>query len=173
VGAGAGARGGRGRVTEAPPRQGRAPTTEELLEDAPATLRTLFDRLGATYIKLGQFVASSPTLFPAAYVEEFQKCLDDTEPVPFSAIQRTIRAELGRDPAAVYEYIDPAPLATASIAQVHAAKLKSGEDVVIKVDARPLLLRNRFENSRQILDSLSSPALCSMPGVRVVFLQIF
>lgn len=113
--------------------KGRAPTTEELLEDAPATLRTLFDRLGATYIKLGQFVASSPTLFPAAYVEEFQKCLDDTEPVPFSAIQRTIRAELGRDPAAVYEYIDPAPLATASIAQVHAAKLKSGEDVVIKV----------------------------------------
>ncbi|KAJ1487737.1 ABC1 family-domain-containing protein [Baffinella frigidus] len=113
--------------------QGRAPTTEELLADAPATIRTLFDRLGATYIKLGQFVASSPTLFPAEYVEEFQKCLDDTEPVPFSAIQRTIRAELGKDPALVFSFIDPTPLATASIAQVHAATLLTGEDVVIKV----------------------------------------
>ena len=44
-------------------------------------LRKLFERLGATYIKLGQFIASSPSLFPEEYVTEFQKCLDRTEPV--------------------------------------------------------------------------------------------
>ena len=73
---------------------GRAPTTEELLAEVPATLRRLFELLGATYIKLGQFVASSPTLFPAEYVTEFQKCLDDTEPVPFARIKRVIEADL-------------------------------------------------------------------------------
>lgn len=46
-------------------------------------LRSLFERLGATYIKLGQFIASSPSLFPPEYVLEFQKCLDKTTPVPY------------------------------------------------------------------------------------------
>jgi hypothetical protein len=57
-------------------------------------LRVLFEKLGATYIKLGQFIASSPSLFPAEYVTEFQKCLDKTEPVPFDKIKATIAAEL-------------------------------------------------------------------------------
>ena len=58
--------------------------------NTPAILRTLFERLGATYIKLGQFIASSPTLFPKEYVVEFQKCLDQTEPLPWSVIKKTI-----------------------------------------------------------------------------------
>ncbi len=58
-------------------------------------LRQLFEKLGATYIKLGQFIASSPTLFPEEYVYEFQKCLDRTEPIPWSVIKATIDAELG------------------------------------------------------------------------------
>lgn len=112
---------------------GRAPTTEELLAEVPATLRRLFELLGATYIKLGQFVASSPTIFPAEYVTEFQKCLDNAEPVPFSQIKRVVERDLKRPLSEVYSFVDEKPLATASIAQVHAAKLKSGEDVVIKV----------------------------------------
>ena len=113
---------------------GRAPTTEELVAEVPATLRRLFELLGATYIKLGQFVASSPTLFPAEFVTEFQKCLDDAEPVPFARIKRVIEADLKiKDVSEVFASVAERPLATASIAQVHAAKLKSGEDVVIKV----------------------------------------
>jgi len=112
---------------------GRAPTTDEMLAEVPATLRRLFELLGATYIKLGQFVASSPTLFPAEYVKEFQKCLDNAEPVPFDSIKRIIESDLQRPLSEVYAFVDEKPLATASIAQVHAAKLKSGEDVVIKV----------------------------------------
>ena len=64
------------------------------LDDPPVILRKLFERLGATYIKLGQFIASSPSLFPEEYVLEFQKCLDQTEPVPFARIKKTIEEEL-------------------------------------------------------------------------------
>ena len=100
---------------------------------APVALRKLFERLGATYIKLGQFVASSPTLFPKEYVLEFQKCLDQTEPLEWKVIADVIEGELGGPISSTFASIDKKPLASASIAQVHAAKLKSGEDVVIKV----------------------------------------
>ncbi|CAM6127607.1 unnamed protein product [Calypogeia fissa] len=110
----------------------RAPFT--LDPPGPAQLRRLFERLGATYIKLGQFIASAPTLFPADYVKEFQSCLDKTPPVSFDKIKAIIREDLGRPLEEVYEYIDPQPLASASVAQVHSAKLKeSRKDVVIKV----------------------------------------
>ena len=100
---------------------------------APRLLRQTFESLGATYIKLGQFIASSPTFFPKEYVEEFQYCLDRTPSLPFSVIRKIIRDELGRPIEDVYSDIDPVALASASIAQVHAAKLVTGEDVVIKV----------------------------------------
>lgn len=50
-------------------------------------MRKLFDKLGATYIKLGQFIASSPSVFPPEYVEEFQKCLDKTTPISYDVIK--------------------------------------------------------------------------------------
>ena len=90
------------------------------------------ERLGATYIKLGQFVASSPSLFPKEYVLEFQKCLDSTEPLKWNVVKSIIEKETGSI-SKNFAFIDEKPLASASIAQVHAAKLKSGEDVVIKV----------------------------------------
>lgn len=99
----------------------------------PRLLRSIFEELGATYIKLGQFIASSPTFFPKEYVEEFQHCLDRTVPFSFEIVQKIIEEELGQPMSAVYSYVDPKPLASASIAQVHAAKLRTGEDVVIKV----------------------------------------
>ena len=106
---------------------------------APLALRKLFERMGATYIKLGQFVASSPTLFPKEYVVEFQKCLDATETLDWQIIKGVIEKELGGKPiSTVFEYVNRVPLASASIAQVHAAKLKTGEEVVIKVQ-KPLI----------------------------------
>ncbi|KAL7572115.1 hypothetical protein ACA910_001752 [Epithemia clementina (nom. ined.)] len=100
--------------------------------ELPVVLRSLFERLGATYIKLGQFIASSPTLFPKEYVLEFQKCLDQTTPLPWSVIRKVIETELGPI-SKTFQYVDPNPLASASIAQVHKAKLLSGEEVVVKV----------------------------------------
>lgn len=103
-------------------------------EPPQVILRKLFERLGATYIKLGQFIASSPTLFPEEYVLEFQKCLDKTDPVPFTTIERIIKAELKEPLSSVFISIDPTPLASASVAQVHAATLAgSNQQVVVKV----------------------------------------
>jgi len=99
----------------------------------PKLLRETFEDLGATYIKLGQFIASSPTLFPEEYVEEFQACLDRTEPLPYSYIESVLQKELRQPLDQVFSSIDPNALASASIAQVHAARLVTGEDVVIKV----------------------------------------
>ncbi|KAK3022378.1 hypothetical protein RJ639_047352 [Escallonia herrerae] len=110
------------------------PTQMQLGLLSPLYLRKLFERMGATYIKLGQFVASAPTLFPPEYVEEFQYCFDRAPVVPFEEIQTILREELGRPLDSVYEYVDPTPIASASIAQVHGARLRdSKEDVVIKV----------------------------------------
>jgi predicted unusual protein kinase regulating ubiquinone biosynthesis (AarF/ABC1/UbiB family) len=97
-------------------------------------MRETFESLGSTYIKLGQFIASTPSLFPREYVEEFQGCLDQTPSLPFSYVQGVLASEFeGRNLAEIFASIDETPLASASIAQVHAAKLVSGEDVVIKV----------------------------------------
>ncbi|KAK9817683.1 hypothetical protein WJX72_000601 [[Myrmecia] bisecta] len=103
-------------------------------EEPQIVLRKLFERLGATYIKLGQFIASSPTLFPEEYVLEFQKCLDRTDPVAWETIRRTLEADLQMPVDDVFLSIDPVPLACASVAQVHSAVLRgSNKEVVIKV----------------------------------------
>lgn len=97
-------------------------------------MRETFESLGSTYIKLGQFIASTPSLFPREYVEEFQGCLDQTPTLPFSYIQGVLNEEFeGRNLNEIFSFIDEKPLASASIAQVHAAKLVTGEDVVLKV----------------------------------------
>lgn len=101
---------------------------------SPLYLRKLFERMGATYIKLGQFIASAPTLFPPEYVQEFQYCFDRAPAIPFQDIQAILREELGKPIDSVFEYVDPTPLASASIAQVHGARIRgTQEDVVIKV----------------------------------------
>jgi predicted unusual protein kinase regulating ubiquinone biosynthesis (AarF/ABC1/UbiB family) len=97
-------------------------------------MRETFESLGSTYIKLGQFIASTPSLFPREFVEEFQGCLDQTPSLPFSYVQQVLASEFeGRNLDEIFASIEGTPLASASIAQVHAAKLVSGEDVVIKV----------------------------------------
>jgi predicted unusual protein kinase regulating ubiquinone biosynthesis (AarF/ABC1/UbiB family) len=96
-------------------------------------LREAFEELGATYIKLGQFIASAPSLFPREYTVEMEKCLDSVRPLPFEVIKKTVETELGGNLEAFYRYVDPIPLASASISQVHGATTQSGFDVVIKV----------------------------------------
>ncbi len=97
-------------------------------------MRETFESLGSTYIKLGQFIASTPSLFPREYVHEFQGCLDQTPTLPFSYIQQVLAEEFeGRNLNEIFSFIDEKPLASASIAQVHAARLVTGEDVVLKI----------------------------------------
>jgi aarF domain-containing kinase len=104
-----------------------------LKSQRPALMRRGFERLGPTYLKFGQIIASSPGLFPKPYVEEFQKCLDRVPPFSFAEVKETIERELGKPMAQVYSLVEETPIAAASIAQVHAAKLADGTDVVVKV----------------------------------------
>ncbi len=99
----------------------------------PEVLRRAFEELGPTYIKLGQLVASSQGLFPERYCLEFRKCLDRVASFEFAEVERTLRADFGREPTEIFASIDPRPLASASIAQVHAATLRDGQEVVIKI----------------------------------------
>lgn len=102
----------------------------------PTMLKESFEELGTTYIKIGQFIASTPSLFPREYVEAFQGCLDQTTPMPYTYIESVLRQELetdGKTLEDIFQSIDVKPLASASIAQVHSAILKNGENVVLKV----------------------------------------
>jgi aarF domain-containing kinase len=96
-------------------------------------VRELFETLGTTYIKFGQFIASSPSIFPKEYVEEFEQLLDQTKPIPFRTIKKIISEDLKQPLRHIFSHIDQQPLASASIAQVHAATLVTGESVVLKV----------------------------------------
>jgi aarF domain-containing kinase len=99
----------------------------------PTRLREVFEGLGATYVKIGQFIASAPSMFPHDFVVAFQGCLDRTPSLPFPIIEKVLRQELGRAPEKDFASIDTEPLASASVAQVHSARLHSGEEVVLKV----------------------------------------
>lgn len=101
--------------------------------DYPVLLREAFEELGATYIKLGQFIASAPSLFPKEYTQEMEKCLDSVRPLPFSDIRKSVEKELGGDIHRFFRSVEEKPLASASISQVHAAVTLEGYDVVIKV----------------------------------------
>lgn len=121
------------RVTETTFTAGKTGLDLLFGKPAPSALREAFENLGTTYIKLGQFIASAPSLFPADYVQEFQKCLDQTTPLPFSKIEEILQDEWAADPYKKVKSIDPVPLASASIAQVHSGLLTDGREIVLKV----------------------------------------
>jgi len=103
-------------------------------------LRRAAEKLGPTYVKLAQIISSGEGLFPEELVQEFKKCRDQVPPEPFAAVREVVEADLGRPLEDVFSSFDRRPLAAASIAQVHAATLRTGEEVVVKVQ-RPSVAR--------------------------------
>lgn len=97
------------------------------------SLRLALDEGGAPFIKLGQVLSTRRDLLPAEFVDEFARLQDNASQVPWPEIEAVLRAELGTEVDAVFAEFDRRPLAAASIAQVHAARLRSGEQVVVKV----------------------------------------
>jgi ubiquinone biosynthesis protein len=95
--------------------------------------RQAAETLGPTYIKLAQIISAGEGVFPAELVAECRRCRDQVPAEPFDAVRTILEAELRRPLHEVFRQIDPEPLAAASIAQVHGAVLRSGEEVVIKV----------------------------------------
>jgi ubiquinone biosynthesis protein len=102
-----------------------APTREGARE-----FRRTLEELGTTFIKLGQLLSSRPELLPDVYIEELGRLTDEATPIAFAEIEPVIAADIGLEH---FAEIDPEPLASASIAQVHRARLVGGREVVVKV----------------------------------------
>lgn len=131
-------------------------------------LRKAFEELGSSFIKIGQIISTRPDLLPQDYIDELSKLQDHVPPFPFADIKRIFKEEFGEEIDAIFETIDEIPLASASIAQVHRARTKSGEEVIVKVqrpDIEENLLRDIHLFSRilsmapgTIKDLISDPA---------------
>ncbi|HKJ65885.1 MAG TPA: AarF/UbiB family protein [Desulfopila sp.] len=96
-------------------------------------IRLAMEELGPTFIKLGQILSTRPDLIPPEWAEEFKKLHDRCTPVSFESIQGVLSIEFAGRLEHLFSFISEEPLAAASMAQVHRARLISGEDVVIKV----------------------------------------
>jgi ubiquinone biosynthesis protein len=99
----------------------------------PERLRKAFEELGPAFVKLGQLLSSRTRLLPPEYVDELAKLNDQVPPIPFGEVQAVIEAELRKPIAECFRSIHRKPLAAASVAQVHAARLNDGTEAVVKV----------------------------------------
>jgi len=99
----------------------------------PERLRMAMEELGPSFVKLGQLLSTRPDLVPKEYTEEFRKLQDKVPSVPFSELRQQIETELGQSVEEIFAEIQLEPIAAGSIAQVHRARLHSGEEVVVKI----------------------------------------
>lgn len=106
----------------------------------PERMRMSFEELGPSFVKLGQLLATRPDLVPESYVTEFEKLHDRAQALSFETVEQVLREEFGSSLHQKFESIDPQPIGSASIAQVHRARLDTGENVVIKVQ-RPGIIQ--------------------------------
>ena len=142
----------RTRLREALPRDAKVREGEPLPQpdrDMARRFRQLLAELGPTFTKLGQLLSSRPDVLPAHWVEELEALQDDCPPLPIAEIRREIERGLGRAVEELFAELDPAPLASASIAQVHLARTHGGERVVVKVQ-RPDI-RERIDSDLALL----------------------
>lgn len=108
----------------------------------PERARQALEELGPCFVKLGQVLATRVDLFAPEWIDEFEKLQNAVPAVAFAAIEQQLREDLGAEPASVFAWLAPTPLAAASIAQVHRARLHDGSEVVVKIrrpDIKPLV----------------------------------
>lgn len=102
----------------------------------PEKLRLILEDLGPTYIKLGQIMSLHSDILPKRYCEELMRLHSEVTPMPFEQVKEVIEESYGFGWDEVFSSIEEVPLGSASIAQVHRAVLKSGEQVVVKVQRK-------------------------------------
>jgi len=120
------------------------------------------EELGPTFVKLGQLLSTRPDVIPVSYADEFAKLQDNVPSFSYEEIRAQIRIELGGEIEQFFSSFDQESIAAASIAQVHKAKLLSGEDVVVKV-RRPGILEI-IETDIDALMGLALIAERHLPG---------
>lgn len=128
-------------------------------EQDAVRLRQVFEELGPTFIKFGQILSTRRDLLPQNYIDELSKLRDSAPPFSFSDVQTIIERELNQPISTIFSWLDEIPLASASVAQVHRGILRSGEEVIVKVQ-RP----NMEEEMLRDID-LFSRVIQKTPGV--------
>jgi len=111
------------------------------------------EELGPTFVKLGQLLSTRPDIMPQEYLTALSDLQDKVPGIPYKDVAAVIRTELGGPPEELFAQFDPMPVAAASLSQVHKAKLKTGEEVAVKVQ-RPGIEKT-IESDLSILDSLT------------------
>ena len=132
---------------------------------AAERMRLALEELGPTFIKLGQLLSTRPDVIPQPFVSEFEKLQDSVPCISFDELKVQVERELALPLETSYGWIDPNPLAAASIAQVHRARLVTGEEVVIKV-RRPCVV-NVVESDISVLMGLAHLAERHVAGSEI------
>lgn len=132
--------------------------------DLPVRIRLALTELGPTFVKLGQILATRVDVFPAHWIQEFERLHNQVPPVPFEEIRPELEKAWGRPVEELFTHFDPEPFAAASIAQVYRATLLDGIQVVVKV-RRPNILP-KIEADLRILAHLARLLELEMPELR-------
>ncbi len=141
-------------------------TESKIAELTPAErMRLALEELGPTFVKFGQLLSTRPDVIPMSYVMEFAKLQDNVPSFSYDEVRQQIRLELGADIEEYFPFFDPLPIAAASIAQVHRAKLVTGEVVVVKV-RRPRVVE-LVGTDIDVLMSLALLAERHLPGTDI------
>lgn len=99
----------------------------------PVRLRCLIEELGPMFVKMGQILANRSEILPQPFCDELRRLRSDVDPVPYQVVLECLEVEYGQELGTIFDAIDPNPLGSASLAQVHRARLATGEDVAVKV----------------------------------------
>jgi ubiquinone biosynthesis protein len=138
---------------------------EELIRlDPPQRVRKAMEEMGPTFIKFGQILATRVDLFPPEWIAEFEKLHDRVPPLPFERLRSQIEEDLSGSVSEVFVEFDETPLAAASIAQVHRARLPDGQQVIVKI-RRPGI-RPTIEADLRLLERLVALIERELPDIR-------
>jgi ubiquinone biosynthesis protein len=132
--------------------------------DPAERVRLALEELGPTFVKLGQVLSTRVDLFPSNWIAEFEKLQASVPPVPFAELLPEIEKALGRSPFEVFRDLDTEPYASASIAQVHLAKLADGTSVILKI-RRPGI-RSKIDADLRILSHIAHLVESELPETR-------
>jgi len=131
---------------------------------APMRVRRAMQELGPTFVKLGQVLATRVDLFPPDWIAEFSELQNAVPALPYAQIHAQLQRDLGGEPAAVFAWLDETPMAAASLAQAHRARLHDGREVVLKV-RRPGI-RDVVEADLRLLARLAEVFEARLPDLR-------
>ena len=132
------------------------------IDDLAAHFRLALEEAGPTFVKFGQILSTRPDLLPLSFITELSKLVDSVSPEPWELMRALLTRELGCEPEEVFASIDPQPMASASLSQVHAAVLPDGQEVIIKVQ-RPNIAAV-IETDLEILSALAARAQATSLG---------